>query len=162
MLGMLKRPAAIKCAGGVLSHDDRQIMPSSCAPSIAISMSLTMRSRLASMYPPPAPALMMKSLGAAVRISKGRPPASRTASLTTLAMPSRWLKQIASSDELFTTAIFGLSMSASLRPSAFHCARRTASRGEPGSKLLLNALGISVVISHEMLLTRDEHEMLDG
>src|SRR6185436_11887729 len=75
---------------------------------------------------------------------------------------SRWLKQIASSDELFTTAILGLSMSASLSPSAFHCARRTASRGEPGSKLLLNAFGISVVISHEMLLTRDEHEMLDG
>ena len=29
---MLKRPAAIRCAGGVLSHDDRQTMPSSCAP----------------------------------------------------------------------------------------------------------------------------------
>ena len=92
---------------------------------------------------------MMKSLGAAVRISNGSPPASRTASFTTLAMPSRWLKQIASSDELLTTAIFGLSMSASLSPSAFHCARRTASRGDPGSKLLLNALAISVVISHE-------------
>ena len=112
---------------------------------------------------------MMKSLGAAVRISKGSPPASRTASFTTLAMPSRWLKQIASSDELLTTAILGLSMSASLNPSAFHCARRTASRGDPGSKLLLNALGISVVISHEMPfttplmnLTRQEQEMLDG
>src|SRR5688572_1951998 len=93
---------------------------------------------------------MMKSLGAAVRISKGSPPASRTASFTTLAMPSRWLKQMASSDELLTTAILGLSMSASLNPSAFHCARRTASRGEPGSKLLLNAFGTSVVISHEM------------
>ena len=46
---MLKRPAAIRWAGGVLSHDDRQIIPSSCAPSTAISMSLTMRSRLASM-----------------------------------------------------------------------------------------------------------------
>src|SRR5262245_5637872 len=105
---------------------------------------------------------MMKSLGAAVRISNGRPPASRTASLTTAAMPSRWLKQIASSDELLTTAILGLSMSASLRPSAFHCARRTASRGEPGSKLLLNTFAISVVISHEMQLTRDEQAMLDG
>src|SRR5262245_24116989 len=79
---------------------------------------------------------MMKSLGAAVRISKGRPPASRIASLTTLATPSRWLKQIASSDELLTTAIFGFSKSSSLSPSAFHCARRTASRGDPGSKLL--------------------------
>ena len=56
-----------------------------------------------------APALMMKSLGAAVRISNGRPPAARTASLTTFATPSRWLKQIASSDELLTTAIFGFS-----------------------------------------------------
>src|SRR6186997_599703 len=83
---------------------------------------------------------MMKSLGAAVRISNGRPPASRTASLTTRAMPSRWLKQIASSDELLTTAILGLSMSASVSPSAFHWARRTASRGEPGSKLLRRAL----------------------
>ena len=46
---MLNRPAAMRCAGGVLSHEDRQIMPSSCAPSTAISMSLTMRSRLASM-----------------------------------------------------------------------------------------------------------------
>ena len=82
---------------------------------------------------------MMKSLGAAVRISNGRPPASRTASFTTFAMPSRWLKQIASSDELLTTAIFGFSMSSSVRPSAFHCARRTASRGDPGSKLLRSA-----------------------
>jgi hypothetical protein len=57
-------------------------------------------------------------------------------------MPSRWLKQIASSDELFTTAILGFSMSASLSPSAFHWARRTASRGEPGSKLLRSGLGI--------------------
>ena len=81
---------------------------------------------------------MMKSLGAAVRISNGRPPAARISSLTTLAMPSRWLKQIASSEELLTTAIFGFSMSASLRPNAVHWARRTASRGEPGSKLLRN------------------------
>ena len=41
---------------------------------------------------------------------------------------------------LATTAIFGLSRSASVSPSAFHCARRTASRGEPGSKLLRSAL----------------------
>src|SRR5215207_9423100 len=87
----------------------------------------------------------MKSLGAAVRISKGSPPASRTASLTTFAMPSRWLKQIASSDELLTTAIFGLSRSASVRPRAFHCARRTASRGEPGSKLLRSVLMAPIV-----------------
>src|ERR1044071_3127149 len=83
---------------------------------------------------------MMKSLGAAVRISKGTPPASRTASFTTFAMPSRWLKQIASSDEELTTAILGLSRSSSVRPSAFHCARRTASRGDPGSKLLRSVL----------------------
>ena len=42
--------------------------------------------------------LLGERLGAAVRISKGSPPASRTACFTTLAMPSRWLKQIASSD----------------------------------------------------------------
>ena len=79
---------------------------------------------------------MMKSLGAAVRISKGRPPAARIASLTIAATPSRWRKQIASSEELLTTAIFGFSMSASVRPSAFHCARRDASRTLPASKLL--------------------------
>ena len=82
---------------------------------------------------------MMKSLGAAVRISNGRPPAARIASLTIVAMPSRWLKQIASSEELLTTAIFGFTMSASVRPSAFHCARRTASRTVPASKLLRSA-----------------------
>jgi hypothetical protein len=51
-------------------------------------------------------------------------------------MPSRWLKQIASSEDVFTTAIFGFSMSASVMPSAFHCARRTAQRDVPRSKLL--------------------------
>ncbi len=96
---------------------------------------------------------MMKSLGAAVRISKGRPPAARTASFTTLATPSTCAKQIASSDDVFTTAIFGFSMSASEMPNAFHCARRTASRNEPGSKLLLSlkfflasAIALSLVI----------------
>ena len=82
---------------------------------------------------------MMKSLGAVVRISKGRPPAAHTASLTIAATPSRWRKQIASSEELLTTAIFGFSMSASVRPSAFHWARRAASRTVPASKLLRSA-----------------------
>ena len=79
------------------------------------------------------PALWMKSLGAAVRISNGRPPAARIASFTILATPSRWQKQIASSDEVLTTAIFGFSMSASVRPSARHCARRTAQSEVPCS-----------------------------
>src|SRR5512140_1570207 len=81
----------------------------------------------------------MKSLGAAVRISKGRPPAARTASFTFAATPSRWLKQLDNSEEEFTIAIFGFCMSASVRPSAFHCARRAAQRGVPGSKLLRSA-----------------------
>ena len=85
---------------------------------------------------------MMKSLGAVVRISNGSPPAAQIASLTTAATPSRWRKQIASSDELLTTAIFGLAMSSSVSPSAFHCARRTASRVLPGSKLLRRTLVI--------------------
>ncbi len=76
----------------------------------------------------------MKSDGAAVRISNGRPPAARTASLAFAAMASRWEKQIAISDEVFTTAILGFSMSASERPSARHWARRTAQRELPGSK----------------------------
>src|SRR5438552_19020548 len=57
---------------------------------------------------------------------------------------------MASSDELLTTAIFGLRRSSSVRPSAFHCARRTASRGEPGSKLLRRAFFISANLSHNM------------
>ncbi len=73
----------------------------------------------------------MKSLGAVVRISKGRPPAARTPSFTTLATPSRWLKQIASSEDVLTIAIFGFAMSSSVRPSARHCARRTAQKDVP-------------------------------
>jgi hypothetical protein len=61
---------------------------------------------------------------------------------------------MASSEELFTTAIFGLSMSASLNPSAFHCARRTASRGEPGSKLLLRVLVMVASIGRNLLELR--------
>ena len=75
----------------------------------------------------------MKSLGAVVRTSNGRPPAARIASFTTLATPSRWEKQIASSDEVLITAIFGFSMSASVSPSARHWARRTAQNEVPRS-----------------------------
>ena len=81
-------------------------------------------------------ALVTKSLGAAVRTSKGSPPAPRTASFTFTATPYRWLKPLDSSEEVLTTAIFGFSMSVSLKPSARHCARRTAQREVPGSKLL--------------------------
>ncbi len=49
----------------------------------------------------------MKSLGAAVRISNGTPPAARIAVLSSAATPSRWLKQLESSDDEFTIAIFG-------------------------------------------------------
>jgi hypothetical protein len=77
--------------GTVLSHDVRHTMPSSCAPSTATSMSLVTRSRAASMYAPRAPAPVTKSLGAAVRISKGTPPASRIACFTSRATWSRWL-----------------------------------------------------------------------
>ena len=48
---------------------------------------------------------------------------------------SRWEKQMASSEEVFTIAILGFSMSASVRPSARHCARRTAHSEEPRGKL---------------------------
>src|SRR5213078_109045 len=59
-------------------------------------------------------------------------------------------KQIASSDELLTTAILGLSKSSSFTPSAFHCARRTASRGVPGSKLLLRTFAIARNLSQNV------------
>ena len=78
----------------------------------------------------------MKSDGAAVRTSNAIPPAARTPAFTRATTPSRWLKQLDSSDDVFTIAIFGFAMSSSVRPSAFHCARRTAQRGVPGSKLL--------------------------
>src|SRR5882672_1541535 len=68
----------------------------------------------------------MKSDGAVVRTSNGMPPAARIASLTTRATPSRCAKHTASSEEELTTAIFGLAMSASDRPSVRQCARRMA------------------------------------
>ena len=49
------------------------------------------------------------------------------------AISSRWLKQIASCEDVLTMAIFGLSMSSSDRPSASHCARLVAHREVPGS-----------------------------
>ncbi len=87
----------------------------------------------------------MKSDGAAVRISNASPPASRTERLTSAATPSRCEKQLDSSEDVFTTAIFGFSMSASLRPRARHWARRTAQRGEPGSPLLRIGFLVSVI-----------------
>jgi hypothetical protein len=78
----------------------------------------------------------MKSLGAAVRISNGTPPAAPIAAFTSTATRSRWLKQAASSDELLTTAIFGFSQSSSAMPSARQCALRTDQRYEPRGKLL--------------------------
>src|SRR5215471_19441993 len=83
----------------------------------------------------------MKSLGAAVRISNGNPPAARMAFLSSAASPSRWLKQLDSSDEELTMAIFGFAMSASERPRARHCAIRPAQSGVPGSRSLRSLRG---------------------
>ena len=83
----------------------------------------------------------MKSLGAAVRTSNGRPPAARIASSSAGTIPSRWLKQIASFDEELTMAILGLVMSSSAMPSARHCARRTAQRELPSCRLLRSPPG---------------------
>src|SRR5262249_11478022 len=85
--------------------------------------------------------LVMKSLGAAVRISNGSPPAARIACLSSAASPSRWLKQLDSSDDELTIAIFGFAMSASERPRARHCAIRPAQSGVPGSRLLRSLCG---------------------
>jgi hypothetical protein len=140
MVGMFSRAAAISWPGAVLSHEARHSMPSSSAPSTATSMSLVIRSRADRMYPPRCPALVMKSLGAAVRTSKATPPACSMARLARRAISSRWLKQMASWEEEFTIAIFGLTRSASVRPSARHCARRVAQRVVPGSKLLRSGI----------------------
>src|SRR5215218_6276483 len=78
----------------------------------------------------------MKSLGAAVRISSGSPPASRMASATRRATSSRCAKQTDSFEDVLTIAIFGRACSSTDRPIAVHCARRTAQRVVPGSKLL--------------------------
>jgi hypothetical protein len=136
MAGMFSRPAAIRCAGVVLSHEDRHTMPSSSAPSTATSMSLTIRSRLGRMYCPARLALVIASLGAAVRTSNPIPPASAMAAFSGPTMPSSWLKQLASPDEVLTTAILGFSMSSGVSPSAVHWARRIAQRVVPASKLL--------------------------
>src|SRR5215467_5911304 len=138
---MLRRPAAISWPGVVLSHDARHTIPSSSAPSTCTSMSAAIRSRDGRMYAPRRPALVMKSLGALVRISNGSPPAARIAFLSSAASPSRWLKQLDSSDEEFTMAIFGFAMSASVRPSARHCAIRPAQSGVPASRLLRSLCG---------------------
>ena len=94
--GMFSLAAAMSWPGAVLSQEARQSMPSRSAPSTATSMSLVIRSRADRMYPPRCPALVMKSLGAAVRTSKATPPARWTARLARRAISSRWLKQIAS------------------------------------------------------------------
>ena len=138
IVGMLSRPAAMSWPGVVLSHDARHTIPSSSAPSTATSMSLAIRSRLGRMYCPPRPALVMASLGAAVRTSKGTPPAARMAVISGPTMPSRWLKQLASPEELLTIAILGFSMSSSDTPRTVHWARRIAHRLLPRSKLLRN------------------------
>src|SRR5262252_6639479 len=135
IVGMFSRPAAIMWAGVVLSQDDRQTMPSSWAPSAATSMSLAIRSRLGRMYRPAAPALVIASDGAAVRTSNAMPPASAIACLSGATISSRWLKQLARLDEELTMAILGFSRSASVRPSADHCARRIAHGVLPRVKL---------------------------
>src|ERR1700687_900577 len=68
----------------------------------------------------------MKSDGAVGRTSNGMPPAARIASLTTRWAPSRCATHPPRSEEELTTAIFGLSMSASDRPSVRQCERRMA------------------------------------
>src|SRR5262245_17300313 len=136
MVGMFRRAAAIRWAGVVLSHEDRQTMPSSNAPSTATSTSAATRSRLGRMYCPAAPALVITSLGAAVRTSKATPPADRMASVSGPTMPSRWLKQLARPDELLTMAILGFSKSSSQRPRTVHCARRMTHGVVPGTRLL--------------------------
>src|SRR5437016_10764181 len=139
---MFSRAAAISWPGAVLSEEARQSMPSRSAPSTATSMSLVIRSRADRMYPPLCPALVMKSLGAAVRTSKATPPACSTARFARRAISSRWLKQMASWEEEFTIAILGLTMSSSVSPSARHCARLVAQRDVPGSKLLRRGMGL--------------------
>ena len=64
-------------------------MPSSSAPSTATSMSLAIRSRLGRMYCPACPALVIASLGAAVRTSNAMPPAAPIACFSGPTMPSR-------------------------------------------------------------------------
>src|SRR6516164_4695331 len=135
IVGMLSRPAAISWPGVVLSQDARHTMPSSSAPSTATSMSLAIRSRLGRMYWPAAPALVIASLGAAVRTSNATPPAASMAALSGATISSRWLKQEASCEEELTIAILGFSRSSSLRPRALHCARRIAHGVLPGVKL---------------------------
>src|SRR6202042_2048937 len=135
IVGMFSRPAAISWPGVVLSHEARQTIPSSSAPSTATSMSDAIRSRLGRMYCPAAPADVIASDGAAVRTSNATPPAALIASLSGPTIWSRWLKQEASWEEELTMAIFGFSRSASVSPSAVHCARRIAHGVDPGVKL---------------------------
>src|SRR5688500_17814980 len=87
----------------------------------------------------------MKSLGAAVRTSKGTPPAARIASSSGRTMSSRWLKQIASFEEELTMATLGFVMSSSVSPRALHWARRTAHRELPTVRLLRRLVGMTLL-----------------
>ena len=73
--------------------------------------------------------VVRKSEGAVVRISKRSPAASRMQLLTSAAIPSRCETQLASSEDVSTTAVFGFATLALEKPSARHCARRRRQRG---------------------------------
>src|SRR5271170_3760065 len=98
----------------------------------------------------------MKSDGAVVRTSNGIPPAARIASFTTRATPSRCAKHTASSDEELTTAILGLNMSASDRPSVRQCERRMAELAARLRRVVMMVLRISVfeIVSDPLLQRR--------
>ena len=100
-------------------------------------MSLAMRSRLGRMYCPPRPALVIASLGAAVRTSKAdsrrRPGWPSSAAAT---IPSRWLKQLARLGRAVHDRDLRLLHVLVGEAERRHCARRIAHRGAAGGKLL--------------------------
>lgn len=84
--------------------------------------------------------VVSKSEGAVVRISKGSPAASRMQLLTSAAIPSRCEKQLTSSEEVSTTAVFGFATLALEKPSA---AFAHAAADSAAPRLLQSGLVIS-------------------
>ena len=132
IVGMFSRPAAISWPGrGLVARGqaDHAVEQRALDRDLDVGGDEVAQGR---MYCPAAPAQVIASDGAAVRTSNATPPAPSMASFSGPTISSRWLKQEASCDEELTIAIFGFSRSASVSPSADHCARRIAHGVVPG------------------------------
>ncbi|CAL1692821.1 hypothetical protein MMB232_03003 [Brevundimonas subvibrioides] len=102
----------------VLSHPTMQTTPSSWCPCTASSMESATTSRLINEAFIPAVPIEMPSVTTMVLKSIGKPPAATIPARTSLASRSRCMLHGVTDDQVLTTAIIGLSKSASSMPAA--------------------------------------------